>query len=183
MTSRKLARYEELLVDIFPMVTDSVRTMIDQARRQDYRLLEGTCADDSVTSASSSALGLEQKAGSPDVGKPPLPLPIPLAHLGQSFTSPQKPLPPPPSPFEASLSPSRSKSSIPRSDMSTPEDLSVNAALRLPSITRQGFLVEDASLGQRNQRSVTAGSEAQRGREKSREEDVPSGLSNVLRPG
>jgi len=35
-TSRKLARYEELLDDIFPLVTDNVRGMINQARLQVY---------------------------------------------------------------------------------------------------------------------------------------------------
>ncbi len=34
VTSRKLARYEELLNDIFPLVTDNVRGMIEDAREQ-----------------------------------------------------------------------------------------------------------------------------------------------------
>lgn len=34
VTQRKLALYEELLSDIFPLVPDTVRVMIDQARQQ-----------------------------------------------------------------------------------------------------------------------------------------------------
>ena len=81
---------------------------------------------------------------------------------------------PPPVPFDAPLSPTQSKSS---SENPTLDDLSSNPALRLPSITRHGFLVEDASQGQRLQGPGATLPEANRIVEMREEEDVESGES------
>lgn len=64
-----------------------------------------------------------------------------------SFMSTPRSLPPP-LPTDPSQSPLPSAASVQRSSKSPSEDLSVNPAIRLPSITRHGFLVEDGTRGQ-----------------------------------
>lgn len=109
-------------------------------------------------SLSANAFELDERRTSPSMPRLPPPTPVPGGQTTPSFMSTPRSLPPP-----ASNDPSQSpmQSNAQRSSKSPSDDISISSTIRLPSITRHGFLVEDGSRGQLPPVPGSPGSESQ----------------------
>lgn len=127
----------------------------------------------------SSTLDVSREGATSSAGRLPLPLPVTISQSVPALADAQQSLPPltPFSPF-AHTPP---KLSISRPDKPPLVDLSSGSALRLPSITRHGLLVEDASRSQLIPGSGTIGPEARRVGKTHGDEEVESGESSVTK--
>lgn len=177
VTSSKLARYERLLNDIFPLVSTDVRNMIDDVRQQvlvrpqttsrfvklnSFQEFTSTSSLDQVDARSmpANAFELEERRTSSSIHRLPPPAPVPVGQSTPAFMPTPRSLPPPSS-NDTSQSPMPSTSSAQRSSKSPPDDVSISSTIRLPSITRHGFLVEDGSRGQQATGPGSPGAEGQ----------------------
>lgn len=109
-------------------------------------------------SLSANAFESEERRTSPSMPRLPPPTPAPGGQTTPSFMSTPRSLPPP-----ASNDPSQSpmQSNAQRSSKSPSDDVSISSTLRLPSITRHGYLVEDGSRAQLPLVPGSPGSESQ----------------------
>ncbi|KAJ9652687.1 hypothetical protein H2198_008054, partial [Neophaeococcomyces mojaviensis] len=141
-TSSKLARYEILLDQIFPLVSLEVRNLIDDARHQE----NGTSGPYDVlsrnASASFSAPDVDVASNSLSAQRAPLSLAPSPTHQHSSFVTASRILPAP----VLSEIPDTPLRPIPTSEATTRspiDDQGSVTVLRLPSITRHGFLVDE----------------------------------------
>jgi len=144
-TASKLSRYELLLDQIFPLVSPEVRNMIDDARHQELRTSVPHGRLSPTGSASFGVIDMDVTSNSPSAQRVPLSLPSPLTHQHHSSLETTPRTLPTPLLSEISDTPLRPTPGSDSTTRSLTDDQSGAPTLRLPSITRHGFLVEEGS--------------------------------------
>lgn len=182
VTSRKLARYEELLVEIYPLVANDVRSIIDNVRQQDFSVHSPNEPSDGSIAVPPNNFENDLSRISPSLNRLPPPVSSSLGHTqsAPAFTGVSRPLSIALS-TELSVSPVQSP---PTSTRSPIDDN--NSALRLPSITRQGFLV-DGVARPRGKLPFPTGSDSARGLDSfpadlSKRDSTASGMTHFSSP-
>lgn len=96
---------------------------------------------DAISHGHTNPFEIDYKSTSPSAPRMPLPIAASAPPQIPGFLSTPRSLPPP-LPFDSSNSPVRPTPSSESTSRSPPDDHSSAAAVRLPSITRHGFLVD-----------------------------------------